>query len=350
MKKSIITITVLIAIAGSIGIVLASNKAKITRAAHPVKERTTIPVKVREVKEDSFATNFTVNGSTAPVKEVKIASEVQGKLIGLYVKNGDLIRAGEAVALLDASVLRVQLKSIEASIAKSELDLRRYQKLVEMGGATPMQVEAVALQLTSLLAQKKEVLEQVEHMCIRAPFDGRIENVSVELGAFVSYGTPLSQLIDLSSLKINIYLSEQEAFLAKKGQAVQISSVVLAQPLTGHVSMISNKADASGKFLAEISLPNTGKQPLKAGILTDVQFTPDALQTGLSIPDKALLSGAKEAKVFVVRNNQVEQKSIKTGIMSAGKVQVLEGLHAGERIVVSGQLNLENGTIISINQ
>jgi RND family efflux transporter MFP subunit len=350
MKKSIITITVLIAIAGSIGIVLAGNKAKITKAAHPVKEKITIPVSVREVKEDSFATDFTVNGTTAPLKEVKIASEVQGKLIGLYVSNGDMIRAGEAVALLDASVLRVQLKSIEASIAKSELDLRRYQKLVEMGGATPMQVENVELQLKSLLAQKKEVLEQVEHMCIRAPFDGRIENVGVELGAFVSYGTTLSQLIDLSSLKINIYLSEQEAFLAKKGQAVQISSIVLSKPLTGHVSMISNKADASGKFLTEISLSNNSKDPLKAGILADVHFTTDVLQTGLSIPDKALLSGATAAKVFVVKGDHVEQKSIKTGITSAGKVQVLEGLQAGEQVVVSGQLNLENGTTISINQ
>lgn len=213
-----------------------------------------------------------------------------------------------------------------------------------------MQVENVELQLQSLQTQKKEVLEQVEHMCIRAPFNGRIENVGVELGAFVSYGTALSQLIDLSSLKINIYLSEQEAFLAKKGQPVQITSVVLAQPLTGHVSMISDKADASGKFLAEISLPNTGKAPLKAGILADVHFTTGVLQTGLSIPNSALLAGAQDAKVFVIKGNHVEQKQIKTGITSKEKVQVLEGLDAGEQVVVSGQLNLGNGTAISINK
>jgi len=350
MKKSIISIAVLVAIAGSIGIVLAGNKAKITKAAQPVKERTTIPVKVQEVKEDSFSTSFTVSGTTAPVREVKLASEVQGKLIGLYVKNGDLIRAGEAVALLDASVLGVQLKSIDASIAKGELDLRRFKKLVEMGGATPMQVESVELQQKSLIAQKKEVLEQIEHMCIRAPFDGRIESVNVELGAFVTYGTVLSQLIDNSTLKINIYLSEQESFLARKGQAVQISSAVLTQPATGRVSMISDKADASGKFLAEISLPNTGKEALKAGLLTDVHFSTGTLRTGLSIPDKALLSSTQQAKVFVVEGDHVQETIIKTGIRGAGKLQVLEGLHAGQQVVISGQLNLENGTPISINQ
>jgi len=350
MKKRIITIAVVVTIAGSIGIVLANNKAKISKAAQPVKEKTIIPVKVQEIKEDSFATSFTVSGTTAPTREVKIASEVQGKLIGLYVKNGDLVRAGEAIALLDASVLQVQLKSIEASIAKGELDLRRFKKLVEMGGATPMQVESVELQQRSLQAQKKEVLEQIEHMCIRAPFDGQIESVNVELGAFVTYGTVLSQLIDNSSLKINIYLSEQESFLARKGQIVQISSAVLAQPAKAQVSMISNKADASGKFLAEINLPNTGKEPLKAGLLTDVHFATGVLQTGLSISDKALITGAQNTKVFVIEGDHVQEKAIKTGIRSAGKIQVLEGLNAGQQVVISGQLNLEDGAPISINQ
>src|SRR5438093_10595913 len=106
------------------------------------------------------------------------------------------------------------------------------------------------------MAEKKQVLEQITHMQIRAPFSGKIENVSVELGSFVSYGTVLSQLIDNSSLKIDVYLSEQEAFQVKQGQNVTISSIALAQLKTAKISMISDKADASGKFLAEGSFPN----------------------------------------------------------------------------------------------
>src|SRR6185503_3182034 len=101
-------------------------------------------------------------------------------------------------------------------------------------------------QINSLIAEKKQVLEQIDHMQIRAPFSGKVENVSVELGSFVSYGTVLSQLIDNSSLKINIYLSEQEALKVKTGQAVTISSAVLSQPKAGKITMVSDKADASG--------------------------------------------------------------------------------------------------------
>src|SRR6476661_1471824 len=117
MKKKIITISVILLIAGSIGFVLASNKAKIDAAAHPVKDQAVVPVKVYKVKEDSFNTSFTINGTTIPIKEVKLSSEVQGKLTGLYIKNGDLVRAGQVIATLDASVYNVQLNSIEASIA-----------------------------------------------------------------------------------------------------------------------------------------------------------------------------------------------------------------------------------------
>jgi membrane fusion protein, multidrug efflux system len=348
MKIRIITISICLLIAGSIGIVLANNKSKINKAANPVKEVAVIPVKVYVAKKDSFNTSFTLNGSTIPAKEVKIASEVQGKLVGLYIKNGDLVRTGQVIAVLDASVYNVQLNSINASIAKAKLDLSRYTKLMEMGGATPMQVESTQLQINSLAAERKQVLEQISHMQIRAPFSGKVENITVELGSFVSFGTVLAQLIDNSSLKINVYLSEQEAFKIKAGQEVSITSVVLAKPKTGKITMISDKADASGKFLAEISFSNSEKEKLKAGILADVHFSVDALKTGLSIPASALLTSAKDAKVYVVKGNTVEQRSIKTGILTSDKVEVVEGLAAGEQVVISGQLNLENGSAITI--
>jgi len=349
MKKRFIQITGALVIAGSIGVALASNKSKIDAAAQPVKDNAIIPVKIAAVITDSFNTAFTVNGTTSPTKEVKIASEVQGKLVNLYIKNGDIVHKGQVIAQLDAGVFYAQLNSIESSLAKAQLDINRYTHLIELGGATPMQLESVKLQHTSLLAQKKEVLQQIAHMQIRSPFTGKVENVAVETGSFVSYGTVLAQLIDNSSLKINVYLSEQEAFEVKTGDAVSINSVVLSQPKTGHISMISDKADATGKFLAEISFPNNDREKLKAGLLTTVSFAVGSVETGLSIPVSALVAGAKTPSVFVANGSKVTRRAIKTGIATPGKVQVLEGLQAGEQVVISGQLNLEEGSAIAIN-
>ena len=349
MKRKIITISTLLLLLVSIGVVLANNKAKIDKAAKPIKHNPVIPVKAYEVKTDSFNTSFTINGTTIPVKEVKIASEVQGKLVGLFIKNGDVVRAGQVIASLDASVYSVQLRSIEASIAKAELDLRRYTKLIDMGGATPMQAESAQLQIASLVAEKRQVLEQISHMQIRAPFSGKVENVSVELGSFVTYGTALGQLIDNSSLKINVYLSEQEAFKAKTGQQVTINSVVLTEQKTGKISMLSDKADASGKFLAEVTFDNK-KETLKAGVIADVLFAVERKETGLSIPASALVAGTGDAKVYVVNANKAELRHIKTGITTSTKVEVKEGLKEGDQVIISGLLNLENGTSISINK
>ena len=348
MKKKIITIASILFIAGSFAFVLAKNKSKINTAAKPANNRIVVPVKVYDVQEDTFNTSFSVNGTTVPAREVKIASEVQGKIVGLYVKNGDFVKAGQTIATLDASVYNVQLASINASVAKAQLDLKRYNDLIKLGGATPMQAESVELQIKSYEAQKKQVLDLIAHMQIRAPFTGKIENVAVELGSFVSYGTVLSQLIDNSSLKIDVYLSEQEAFKVTQEQKAEIRSVVLAEPKTAKVSMISDKADASGKFLTEVSLSNNNKE-LKAGMLADVYFSTDAMKTGLSIPVSALLASAKDAKVFVVKENHVEQRSITTGVVTSDKVEVLKGLNAGEKVVISGQLNLENGATVSVN-
>ena len=350
MTKKIITIITLLLIVAGIGVVLANNKAKIDKAAKPVKEIAVIPVKVVEAANDSFNTSFTINGMTAPSKEVKVASEVQGKLVGLYIKNGDMVSAGQVIATLDGSVYNAQLNSIETSLAKAQLDMQRYARLIEMGGATPMQYESAKLQQQSLLAEKRSVLQQLSHMQIRAPFSGKIENVAVELGSFVSFGTILSDLINISSLKINVYLSEQEAMKTNLDQPVTISSPVLTESRMGKVSMISDKADATGKFLAEISFANNGDEKIKAGIIADVSFTLEKGETGLAIPASAVVGTMKEARVFVAKSGRVESRAIKTGVVINNKVQVLEGLQAGEQVVISGQINLENGSPITINQ
>lgn len=348
MRKKIISIAIIVFMVGAIGVVLASNKAKIDKAAKPAKENFRIPVKVYQAKEEDVNNSFSINGTTSAGHEVQIASEVQGKLVGLYIKNGDMVGAGQVIATLDASVFNAQLNSTESAINKAQLDLARYTRLVEMGGATPMQVESVKLQLQSLVAQKKEVLQQMTHMQIRAPFSGKVENVVVERGSFVNFGTVLGELLDNSSLKVKVYLSEQEAFKITLGERVEINSIVLSQPKAGIVSMISDKADPSGKFVAEIKFSNTGDEKLKAGMLTDVTFNTGSTVKMLSIPASAITGSVNEAKVYVVKGSTVELRRVKTGVVTADKVEVLEGLQPGEEVVISGQLNLENGSAISI--
>jgi RND family efflux transporter MFP subunit len=244
-------------------------------------------------------------------------------------------------------VFTAQLRSIESSIAKAQLDIERYTRLLDLGGATQMQLENVILQHNSLVAQKKEVLQQIDHMQIRSPFSGTLENLSVEKGSYVSYGSVIGTLIDNSSLKINVYLSEQEVFRTKGGQTVTVHSNLLSQPLRANIKMLSGKADPSGKFLAEVYLDNKHNN-LKAGILTDVTFASDSSERGLSLPISAVVGSTRQAKVFVVNGTTVSQKYIKTGIVTTDKIQVIEGLQQGDLVVTSGQLNLENGSSVSV--
>ena len=347
MRKKIIYITITTVLVASIGFVLASNKSKIDAAAKPQKINAVIPVKASAVKLDSFTTSFTLNGSTVPYREVNISAEIPGKLINVLVKNGDRLKAGQVIATLDPSVFTAQLRSIESSIAKAQLDIDRYTRLLDLGGATQMQLESVILQHNSLLAQRKEVLQQIDHMQIRSPFSGTLENLNVEKGSYVSYGSVIGTLIDNSSLKINVYLSEQEAFKTKEGQTVTVHSNLLPQPLRANIKMLSGKADPSGKFLAEVNLDNKHNN-LKAGMLTDVTFASGASEKGLSLPVSAVVGSTKQAKVFVVNGTTVSQKYIKTGIVTTDKIQVVEGLNQGDLVVTSGQLNLENGSSVSV--
>jgi hypothetical protein len=83
-------------------------------------------------------------------------------------------------------------------------------------------------------------------------------------------------------------------------------------------------------------------------MLTDVTFASGTSEKGLSLPLSAIVGSTKQAKVFVVNGITVTQKNIKTGIVTTEKIQVTEGLQQGDLVVTSGQLNLENGSKVSI--
>lgn len=156
MRKKLIYITITTILIASIGITLAKNKSKIDAAAKPQTVNAVIPVKAVPVALDSFETSFTLNGSTAPYREVKVSSENPGKLTNVLVKNGDRLKAGQIIATLDPSVFTAQLLSVESSILKANLDITRFRKLLQLGGATQMQFEKQSCSFSRCLHRKKK--------------------------------------------------------------------------------------------------------------------------------------------------------------------------------------------------
>ncbi len=117
----------------------------------------------------------------------------------------------------------------------------------------------------------------------------------------------------------------------------------------GIVTFIDVNAGPSRRYLVEIEINNAGGS-LKAGMTGTVFFQGGAAREVLAVPRESIVGSLQDAKIYVVENNKAILRPIETGAVFGDKVQVRNGLKEGDSIVVSGQINLEDGTEIIVNK
>lgn len=348
MKKVLVFILVIIAIGATVLILLRNKKVreeKLTRR----DILSAIPVTAVPVTLEKLSIPMTYLGTTYPYNEVNIASEVTGKVVGVYFNIGDKVSKGKTLVRLDAETKTANLMTAEINFEKAKKDLERYEDLYEQNSITEVQLETARQLYKQAESQLIIAKKQVADTRIVAPFSGVITNKSVEVGSVVSPGSALGTLINVSTLKIRINVPENEVFRIKVGLPASVTTEVFPdQQFEARVSNINSKGDDAHTFQVELVMKNSTSFPLKAGVFVKVHFGNISDLETLIIPRNALVGSIKEPQVYVVNGNIVRLKSIKVGVTSGDKVEVKEGLDLGDSVVVSGQLNLKDSAVISV--
>lgn len=348
MKKVLVYILVIIVV-GAIVLVLLRNKKvreeKLTRK----DVLSAIPVTVVPVTLEKLSVPMTYLGTTYPYNEVNIASEITGKVVGVYFNVGDKVSKGKTLVRLDDETKTASLMTAEINFEKAKKDLERYEDLYEQNSITEVQLETARQLYKQAESQLIIAKKQVADTRIIAPFSGVITSKSVEVGAVVSPGAPLATLINVSILKIRINVPENEVFRIKVGLPATVTTEVYPdQQFEARVSNINSKGDDAHTFQVELSMKNSSLFPLKAGIFVKVHFGSISDFETLVIPRNALVGSIKEPQVYVVSGNIVHLKNIKVEVTAGDKIGVKEGLNLYDSVVVSGQLNLKDSAVVSV--
>ncbi|MFA7043569.1 MAG: efflux RND transporter periplasmic adaptor subunit, partial [Bacteroidales bacterium] len=142
-----------------------------------------------------------------------------------------------------------------------------------------------------------------------------------------------------------VNVSERQVLLLKKGQIVNLScNTFPGEKYAGSITFIGEKADRSLTFPVEITIDSKNKKRLKAGMYITVHFDFNAEKQGILIPRNAISGSVKAANVYVVKNGIVGKKDVVIGEMVGQNVEILQGLKAGDSIVVAGLINVAEGT------
>lgn len=351
--KSIIKTTIWILALGGLGYLaytqLSKNKAKLAENTKLSQERNTeIPVITAKVGKATLEGKFNVVGNFAPYKQVAVMSEAAGKIVKLNFENGSQVQAGATLAVIDNDLLNIQLQTTKTNLAKAENDYQRLKNLLGDGGVTQQQLDDARLGIENLKQQIKSVEKQIAMSYVKAPISGVITNKMVENGSLVAPSMKLADITNISRLKMQVFLTEEQVVTIKKGQRISMQADLFpGKMFEGNVTFIDVNAGPSRRYLVEIEINNTGDN-LKAGMTGTVFFEGGASREVLAIPREAIVGSLQDAKVYLVENNKAVLHPIETGTVFGDKVQVRTGLSEGQTIVVSGQINLEDGMNIQV--
>lgn len=349
--KKIIYIIVALAIVAIVAFQLMSNKKTTEKRVYKYDKTAPIDVNVEVVNNKSFEFAIEMTGNFLPFKEVKLNTEVQGKIASIFVDEGDAVRKGQTLAQIDIALLKLQLEAVDIQISGMEVDVKRYKILNDADAIQGVKLEKTELGLMTAKNQRKTIQEQINKSTVRAPFDGIVTMKFVEVGAFAAPGVPLFQITDISKLKFTVNASENQLSLFQKEKSYKL--FVDAYPeleMAGKVSMVGSKGNMSNNYPIIFEVNNTKDRIIKAGMFGKFISNRKTNTNEIYIDTKSLIGSSTNPQIYIVHNGKAKLKKITISERIGGKVVVSEGLNLGDSIVTSGFINLFDNANVRVSK
>lgn len=351
MKRIIIIVVVIVVALGAIAYVLTNNKKKNEeKTAFIAEGGGAVAVRVAKVEKKEVDLDFSANGNFIPKQELNFLSESAGRVSKIYVDEGSRVSKGQVLARIDAEIINTDRETAEATYQNALKDQARYQSSYTTGGVTQQQLDQAKLATQNAKLRLQASQRRLSDANIKSPINGIVNKRYIEVGAFVTaQGTQLFELVDVSKLKLKVSVNESQVANLKVGNQIEIkSSVFPTEKFTGKVTFIAAKADATLNFPIEIEVANNTNNSLKAGMYGTAIFKFPKQAPSILIPRSSFVGSVSSNQIFVLVDGKSITRKVVAGRVLGENVEILDGLKEGETVITSGQINLTEGTEVSI--
>ncbi|HZB37322.1 MAG TPA: efflux RND transporter periplasmic adaptor subunit [Beijerinckiaceae bacterium] len=345
--------------------ILGDYAAKLTgaqnAAATAARQAPPPVVDVDTVKTGRIVETREAVGTVRAYESIIVTAKVSGIVQKISFEEGQKIKAGDILVELDAEERRADIQQAVAEIRRAEAlrnevrtRLDRAMALRRTGAGTEAQVDDLTAQMrtletaiTAAEARRRAAEARLEDLVIRAPFNGRLGTRSVSLGAYVSPGTRITTLDDLSRVRFDFAVPENLLSQLKVGQTGFARSAAFGdRAFEGKVTVIDPRVDPltrTVRLTAEIPNPD---ETLKAGMFLSVILQVQVKADAVIVPEEAIVGEGLRHLVFVVKDRVVERRVVRIGQRQEGRVEIVEGLKPGETIIIRGVQRVRPGLTV----
>lgn len=306
------------------------------------------------VQQEHWQSSITSIGSLNAVASIDVSNELAGKVKAIYFDSGQSVKQGQLLVELDAETDLAVLQGLLAEQKLAQLRFERSSQLIEKKFISASDLDQNRAQLDQATAAVNSKRAEIDKKQIRAAFSGELGMRQVDLGRFLDKGAAIVSLQQLDPIFLDFTLPERHIGKLTKDQAIAVT--VQAYPgrsFSGRVQAIDPALQQNTRSLkVRASLENHDKS-LRPGMFAQVEIESGQAAQLLTLPDTAITYNPYGNSVYLIvpaeKGLSVQSRQIETGQSRNGRVEIISGLNAGDKVVSAGQVKLRNGMPIVVD-
>jgi RND family efflux transporter MFP subunit len=308
-----------------------------------------IPVEVTTVKRGLISDFILLSTNLETEKMASVYSRVQGLVDKISAEEGDNVKKGQLLMTLEADEYVLAEEKARLNYLNQKSDFERLEAMFEQNLLSKEEFEKARFTLQGLEVDWKQAKLNLSYTRITAPISGVIGNRLIKPGDRIQPSDKLFTVINTNEMIAVVYAPEKELGNIRKNQTAYITSDHLAdEQYEGWIKRVSPVVDPqSGTFKITVGVKNKNNV-LRAGMFVNTHIITATHENAVLIPKTAIVYENEQLSVFVVEDSIANKVILNVGFQDYEKVESLEGIEEGDRIIVVGQAGLKDKTKVRI--
>jgi membrane fusion protein (multidrug efflux system) len=293
-------------------------------------------------------------GSLRSRQSVVLRPEVSGRITQLNFRDGERVRKGQLLVQLDDQLPLAQVQQSTAELSIAQANHKRNQELVSQGFISQRSVDESSANLEVAQAKLALARATAQRLKLVAPFDGIAGIRTVNIGDYLKDGADVVNIEDIDAVYVDFRLPERFQTKVRRGQQAQVELDALpGRKFVAYIQAVDPLIDANGRSVGVRGCIDNRQLQLRPGMFARVNAVFGERENALVIPEEAIVpQGNRQFVIKLVEGADgitTQRVEVKVGIRRPGRVEVLEGLKAGDRVVTAGQQRVQrDGTAVRV--
>ena len=306
-------------------------------------------VAVKIIKPEHLIDIIRATGNLIPDEDVDLTFETSGKITNIYFQEGSMVKKGDLLAKVNDKPLQAELAKLLAQIPLANDRVSRQKALLEKDAVSKEAYEQVTTELEKLHADIDLAKARIAQTELRAPFDGVIGLRQVSEGSYASPTTVVASLTKIIPLKIEFSVNERYANLIRQGTHISFNVPPDLKSYSAQIYAVESRIDLKTRTLKARALYPNANGRLTPGRTTSIEIKSNEIVNALTVPNEAIVAEMGRDIAYLYSNGKAKQIEVIKGIRTESDVQAVQGLHAGDTLIVTGVMQLRDGLDVNID-